>query len=107
MLFYWPKLLYPYDSLLLFFPFLFFLSMTIGWYCEAGVFGLIRCISLSLSLALPTFFNNNNNNIKIEKQTQEDRRSEGQKIAPSLRETRQRSDKLLMTLLAVELRAEE
>ena len=28
----------------------------------AGVFGLIGCISLSLSLALPTFFNNNNNN---------------------------------------------
>ena len=30
----------------------------IGWYCGAGVFGLIRCISLSLSLALPTFFLN-------------------------------------------------
>ena len=60
MLFYWPKLLYPYYSLLLF-PFLFFLS--IGWYCGAGVFGLIGCISLSLSLALPTFFNNNNNKI--------------------------------------------
>ena len=42
------------------FPFLFFLS--IGWYCGAGVFRLIGCISLSLSLALPTFFNNNNNN---------------------------------------------
>ena len=41
------------------FPFLFFLS--IGWYCGARVVGLIRCISLSLSLALPTFFNNNNN----------------------------------------------
>ena len=39
---------------------LFFLS--IGWYCGAGVFELIWCISLSLSLALPTFFNNNNNN---------------------------------------------
>ena len=38
---------------------LFFLS--IGWYCRAGVFGLIGCILLSLSLALPTFFNNNNN----------------------------------------------
>ena len=57
MLLYWPKLLYPYYSL---FPFLFFLS--IGWYCGAGVFGLIGCTSLSLSLALPTFFNNNNNN---------------------------------------------
>ena len=43
-----------------FFPFLFFLS--IGWYCGAGVFGLIGFIPLSLSLALPTFFNNNNNN---------------------------------------------
>ena len=41
------------------FPFLFFLS--IGWYCLAEVFGLIVCISLSLTLALPTFFNNNNN----------------------------------------------
>ena len=34
----------------------------IGWYCGAGVFGLIGCISLSLSLALPTFLNNNKNN---------------------------------------------
>ena len=42
------------------FPFLFFLST--GWYCGAGVFGLIGCISLSLSLALPTFFNNYNKN---------------------------------------------
>ena len=41
------------------FPFLFFLS--IGWYCGAGVFGLIGCISLSLNLSLPTFFNNNSN----------------------------------------------
>ena len=38
---------------------LFFLS--IGWYFGAGFFGLIGCIPLSLSLALPTFFNNNNN----------------------------------------------
>ena len=30
-LFYWPKLLNPYYSLLLFFPFLFFLSTV--WYC--------------------------------------------------------------------------
>ena len=41
------------------FPFLFFLS--VGCYCGAGVFGLIGCISLSLSLAVPSFFNNNNN----------------------------------------------
>ena len=60
MLLYWPKLLYPYYSLLLSFPFSTFLS--IGWYCGAGVFGLIGCISLSQSLALLTFFNNNNNN---------------------------------------------
>ena len=59
MLLYWPKLLYPFYSLLLFLPFLLFLS--IGWYCGAGVFGLIGCIPLSLSLALPTFFDNNNN----------------------------------------------
>ena len=54
---YWPKLLYPYYSLL---PVLFFLS--IGWYCGAGVFQMIGCISLTLSLALPTIFNYNNNN---------------------------------------------
>ena len=60
MLFYLPKLLYPYYSLLLFFSFLFFLS--IGWYYWAGVCRLIGCISPSLSLALPTFFNNNNAN---------------------------------------------
>ena len=52
MLLYWPKLLYPYYSLVLFFPFLFFLST--GWYCWAVVFGLIGCTSLSLSLALPS-----------------------------------------------------
>ena len=37
------------------FPFLF---LSIDFYCGAGVFGLTGCISLSLSLALPTFFNN-------------------------------------------------
>ena len=60
MLLYWPKLLYPYYSLLLSFNFYFILS--IGWYCGAVVFGLIGCISLSPSLALLNFFNNNNNN---------------------------------------------
>ena len=60
MLFYWPYLLYRYYSLC-YFPFLFFLS--ISCYCGAGVFGLIGCISLSLSIAMPTSFNNNNNNI--------------------------------------------
>ena len=62
MLLYWPKLHYPYYSLLLFFPFSSSCLYSIGWYCGAGVFGLIGCISLSLSLALLTFFNNNNNN---------------------------------------------
>ena len=41
MLLYWPKLLYPYYSLLLFFP---FSSLSLGCYCGAGVFGLIGCI---------------------------------------------------------------
>ena len=39
MIFYRSKLFYPYYSLLFFF---FFLS--VGWYCGAGVFGLIGCI---------------------------------------------------------------
>ena len=60
MLLYCLKLLYPSYSLLLFFPFLFFLS--IGWYYGAGVVELIGYIPLSLRLALPTFLNNNNNN---------------------------------------------
>ena len=50
---------------------------------------------------------NNPIHIKIEKQTQEDTSLEGQRIAPRLRETKQRSDKLLMTLLVVKLRAQE
>ena len=58
-LLYWPKLLYPYYSFYTLFTFLFFLS--IGFHCGAGLFGLIGCTSLSLSLALPTFLNNNNN----------------------------------------------
>ena len=59
VLFYWPKLLYPYYSLLLF---IFLLFLSIDWYCGDGVFAQIGCISLSLSLALPTTFNNNNYN---------------------------------------------
>ena len=43
------------------FPLLFFLSK--GRKCETGVFGLIGCISLSLSFALTTSFYNNNNNV--------------------------------------------
>ena len=42
--------------------------------------------------------------VNIKKQTQEDRSSEGQRIARILRETRQRSVKLLTTLLIVKLR---
>ena len=42
------------------FPFLLFHSM--GFYCGAGIFGLIGSYLLSPSLAFPTFFNNNNNN---------------------------------------------
>ena len=34
-------------------------SLSRCWHCLAGVFGLIGCISLSFSLAPPTFFNNN------------------------------------------------
>ena len=59
MLFYWPKLLYPYYKLLLFSLSLLSVYDMVLW---AGVFGLIGCISLSLSLALPKFFNNNSNN---------------------------------------------
>ena len=67
LFFYWLKLLYPYYCILLFFCSLhsvyrmktlsFFIRAS-GWYCGAGVFGLIGCTSLSLSLALPTSFNN-------------------------------------------------
>ena len=46
---------------ILFYSFSLSLFLSIGWYCGAGVFGLIGCISLSLSLALPTFLSNNNN----------------------------------------------
>ena len=35
---------------------------SMGWYCGAGVFGLIGCYSHSPILALQTFFNDNNNN---------------------------------------------
>ena len=59
MLLYEPKLLYPYYSLLLFSLSLLSVYGLLLW---AGVFGLIGCTSLSLSLTLPTFFNNNNNN---------------------------------------------
>ena len=37
--FYWPKLLYPYYSRVYYF--LISLISSIGWYCGAGVFGLV------------------------------------------------------------------
>ena len=59
MLFYWPKLLYPYFGLLLFFPFSSF-CLLVGIE-GAGIFGLIGCISLSLSFAMPTSYDDNDN----------------------------------------------
>ena len=53
MILYWPKLLAPFLSSV--FPFSSFC-------CEAGVYGLMGCKSLSPGRAFPTFFNNNNNN---------------------------------------------
>ena len=46
---------------MVFYPLSFLFLLSLGWYCGAGIFGLIGCISLSPSLALPTFFHNNNN----------------------------------------------
>ena len=63
MLFYWPKMLYPFYNLLLFFPSLLSVYRLVLW-----GWGLLTdrvYITLSLSLALPTFFNNNNNNINL------------------------------------------
>ena len=45
----------------------FFLSM--GWYCEAGVFGLIGCLELSPGFPLKTVFKNNNNNATMGRDT--------------------------------------
>ena len=63
MLFYWPGFQLYTNSIpsIIFYSFSLLFILSIGWYCGAGVFGQIGCISLSLSLALPTFFNNNNN----------------------------------------------
>ena len=45
------------------FYYVFISLLSVGWYCGAGVFGLIGYnISFSLSLALLTSFNNDNNN---------------------------------------------
>ena len=51
-----------YIPIVVFFYFSLYFFLSIGWYCGAGVFDLIGCISLSLSLALPTSFNDDNNN---------------------------------------------
>ena len=56
MVFHWPKLFAP-CFLSTIFPFSYF--PCIGWYCGAGVFGLIGCQSLSSGLALTDFFNIN------------------------------------------------
>ena len=76
----------------------------------------LRKIMLSFGAIISaTFFRNGGNtperintpkSIKIENQTQEDRSSEGQRSAARLRETRQRSNKLITTLLAVKLTAQ-
>ena len=63
MILYWPKLLF---STIVFYSFSFLVFLFIGWYCGAGIFGLIGCASLSLSRALPTFFNINNNNNRLD-----------------------------------------
>ena len=52
ILFYWPKRSIP-TIVFYYFPLSLFFS--IGWYCGVGIFGLIGCISLSLSLELWTF----------------------------------------------------
>ena len=57
-------LAYAALSLLLSSTIVFLLSIV--WYCGAWVFGLIGCISLSLSLALPTFFNNDNSELLLQ-----------------------------------------
>ena len=44
-------------------------NAVLGWYCGAEVFGLIGCISLYLSVGLPTFFNNNDNNFLLHENT--------------------------------------
>ena len=56
MFFHWPKLLVPLLSPTVF---LFHFFIFMGWYCGVGVSGLIGCSSLSLHLALQTFFNGN------------------------------------------------
>ena len=47
----------PYLFVFYYFPSLNALNM--GWYCGAGVFGLIGCLALSPGIALPTILNIN------------------------------------------------
>ena len=58
MFFYRPKLLVPI------LPYAVFVSssLSVGWYCGAGVLGRRRSQSLSSVLILSIFLNNNNNN---------------------------------------------
>ena len=76
----------------------------------------LRKIMISFGAIISaTFFRNRGNTPKgstppyasIKNQPQEDTSLEGQRIAHRLRETRQRSDKLITTLFAVKLRGQE
>ena len=60
MLFYWPKLLYPYYSPLLFFTFSSFCRRLVLW--GGGLRTNRVYITLSHPLELPTSFDNNNDN---------------------------------------------
>ena len=60
MLFYWPKLLYPYYSPLLFFAFSSFCRRLVLW--GGGLRTDRVYMTLSNLVELPTSFNNNNNN---------------------------------------------
>ena len=59
MLLYWPKLLYPYYSLQLFFPFSSFCLRLILWGCGLRTDRVYTTLSQP---CMPTFVNNNNNN---------------------------------------------
>ena len=61
MFFNWPNMLYPFYNLLLFFPSLLSAYRLVLW--GWGLRTDRVYITLSLSLALPTFFNNNNINL--------------------------------------------
>ena len=52
MFFYCPKLFTPF----LFSTVWSFSTFSMGWFCAAGVFELIRCLSLSPNFSFPPFF---------------------------------------------------